>query len=80
MDGAVGVELDTGVIHALSLREDRIDTIAAAVKIEIPEGAVGEGAVADQEAVLRSGRCMNCVLRPASAKVASCWEFSTRAC
>lgn len=53
--GAAGVELDTGVIRVVELKgKAGSATLTAAGKIDLPEGAVAEGVVADQEAVTKA--------------------------
>jgi type IV pilus assembly protein PilM len=51
-DGAIGLDLDTGIIRAVELRGTAASAaLTAAGSIEIPEVAVVEGMVADPEAV-----------------------------
>ncbi|BAF59330.1 tfp pilus assembly protein, ATPase PilM [Pelotomaculum thermopropionicum SI] len=50
--GSVGLDIDAGVIRAVELKgRTRAAALAAAGRIEIPAGAVEEGAVADVEVV-----------------------------
>ncbi|WP_347487656.1 type IV pilus biogenesis protein PilM [Desulfoscipio sp. XC116] len=53
--GAVGLELDTGIIRVVELSGDKhAPSLVAAGEIVIPEDAVSEGVVADVDAVARA--------------------------